>query len=680
MDNDSALLSTPPPKLTRTALKEIMTPKNSVGSGKQCLTRIQMVHHGILARRRAPETTSAALPIGMTEDLAYYESIFEEFLKLLQGVPQFRVVAPVLEDLWGGYLMTTKQVYRHLSSEMGVVWEHVQEIKSELESWKAMALRYFQENQVLLSSVPEDDEKYLQVSESLEASRGETARLGQELEEIQANHLITVKQLDGAISQVELLSAKVREMEAEREALTPRPVVALDVDPVDALSGGNENQNAQQVQDTHDNDPAGTVSASSNQTTVEKVHALQQRYQSLVAENAKSQARLASCLELEEKRSLARLKIKEESNMELKSPIHKYLDMLEEKGEEVWKDQLIGMGVGGDVHKLFRFGGKIRNKHMSKRDTEKMVREVWKDRLASLGGKGSSILLVDFLGGWLQKKVGIAAAVLELGYNFLFGLWKYKWDADCELFLKILTGDVREEVYIAQNKLQVDLEELFEALDKLNGQASGNIPKEELVIALKAFFKVGKLDGKSENMFEDALEALEKDQPGPLVEWRRVFEEDREFNQGAFAECIREQFLTERKDLHDSIAVALYVECGDSGQCSSEQFAKALMSALPLMRDEEAAMHTAKVFQVEDEGTIAIGKALKLLSEGNLTTVIEDPVAKKQHHKVAGASAKSRVQAQKKQGQKQHSALINLALEEVRLYWVNQVASEATHT
>jgi len=28
--------------------------------------------------------------------------------------------------------------------------------------------------------------------------------------------------------------------------------------------------------------------------------------------------------------------------------------------------------------------------------------------------------------------------LLQAGYNFVFGLWKYQWDADCELFLRIL--------------------------------------------------------------------------------------------------------------------------------------------------------------------------------------------------------------------------------------------------
>lgn len=44
---------------------------------------------------------------------------------------------------------------------------------------------------------------------------------------------------------------------------------------------------------------------------------------------------------------------------------------------------------------------------------------------------------------------------LQTGYNLLYGCWKYSWDADCELFLKILRGEVREEVYVEQIQLQV---------------------------------------------------------------------------------------------------------------------------------------------------------------------------------------------------------------------------------
>jgi len=46
-------------------------------------------------------------------------------------------------------------------------------------------------------------------------------------------------------------------------------------------------------------------------------------------------------------------------------------------------------------------------------------------------------------------------AWLQTGYNLLYGCWKYSWDADCELFLKILRGEVKEDVYVEQIQLQV---------------------------------------------------------------------------------------------------------------------------------------------------------------------------------------------------------------------------------
>ena len=105
----------------------------------------------------------------------------------------------------------------------------------------------------------------------------------------------------------------------------------------------------------------------------------------------------------------------------------------------------------------------------------------------------------------------------QAGYNFLFGLWRYQWDADCELFLRIimvrgkggwwrgvgsrgrtnppspavwhsvvtvasspppgLQGEVKEDVYVAQVRLQQEVEELFAAIDRAKGQATGFIAK-----------------------------------------------------------------------------------------------------------------------------------------------------------------------------------------------------------
>lgn len=43
------------------------------------------------------------------------------------------------------------------------------------------------------------------------------------------------------------------------------------------------------------------------------------------------------------------------------------------------------MGQGPEIPKLFRLGGKVRNKHIAKRDTEKLVKEIWKERMNDPG-------------------------------------------------------------------------------------------------------------------------------------------------------------------------------------------------------------------------------------------------------------------------------------------------------
>ena len=44
-----------------------------------------------------------------------------------------------------------------------------------------------------------------------------------------------------------------------------------------------------------------------------------------------------------------------------------------------------------------------------------------------------------------------------MGYNLLYGLYKASYDADCSLFLGVLRGDVKEDVYVQTAQLQVAL-------------------------------------------------------------------------------------------------------------------------------------------------------------------------------------------------------------------------------
>jgi hypothetical protein len=150
-------------------------------------------------------------------------------------------------------------------------------------------------------------------------------------------------------------------------------------------------------------------------STAQQYKALEAAVASLAIDRQTLRTELSSYKEAERQREAARRRREEEAQLEKKNVVQQYVDLLSSQGEDAWKDQLIGMGQGSDVPKLFRYGGKVRNKHLSKRDTEKLVKEIWKERLLDPAvSAGKSGELVDFVGTHLQKKVGIAAAVIEV--------------------------------------------------------------------------------------------------------------------------------------------------------------------------------------------------------------------------------------------------------------------------
>ena len=56
----------------------------------------------------------------------------------------------------------------------------------------------------------------------------------------------------------------------------------------------------------------------------------------------------------------------------------------------------------------------VRNKQMSKRETEKMVKEIWKDKMVEMRA-GKHTDMAEFIFQHLQKRLGIVTAVIEAG-------------------------------------------------------------------------------------------------------------------------------------------------------------------------------------------------------------------------------------------------------------------------
>ena len=240
--------------------------------------------------------------------------------------------------------------------------------------------------------------------------------------------------------------------------------------------------------------------------------------------------------------------------------------------ETEWQDMFIGLGVGNNVPKYMRTNSKIRNRNMTKRETEKTVKEIWAEKKAADKKDNTVLELSVFMPHFFQKRVGLPAAVTEIIYNFMFSLKKYDYDADCELFLRIVLGQIKEEVYHEQIKLCGAVEDVFRQIDLASNNEieKGYIVKEDARLALKAFF-----NDKSPERMNELLDALDEANSGNKVDYLLLFEEDREFNQGPFAECIRDQFLEERLEQFENLEKALYECTNYESMCTVEQLEEA---------------------------------------------------------------------------------------------------------
>ncbi|CAL8464737.1 g4272 [Coccomyxa elongata] len=291
-----------------------------------------------------------------------------------------------------------------------------------------------------------------------------------------------------------------------------------------------------------------------------------------------------------------------EDTAQKRNPVLVYVEKLASSDEMAWTDFLDGMGTGPDIPKLFRHAGKLRNKQVTKHFTEKTIKEVWKEKLFERkAGRESD--MCDFVCNFFQKRIGIMSAVVEMGYNLLYGLWKYAWDADCELFLRILQGEMKEEVYYQQIQLQEDLENNLAAMDRsLHGSETGVLTKAEVRSALDAFFAVGQPGSKTLNRFDELMQALDEDQDGPTVVLKKLFEEDREFNQGELkqpAPMQHEHFAELEQRLLD--------ETRQQPECTRDNLAAAIMKMNPNLSEQQAQAQASGVFDLGvEQNTVAL--------------------------------------------------------------------------
>ena len=223
-------------------------------------------------------------------------------------------------------------------------------------------------------------------------------------------------------------------------------------------------------------------------------------------------------------------------------------------------------GTSPNVPKFLRYQGKVRNRNMQKGDCEALIKGFWefKAKQDAKSKTPSAEPVADRLYDYMQSKYGVQQVIVEMGYNLVDALKRYQYDADCELFHKILFGELCEDTYHDQERRLEEFMKACQIMDKKTHggkKKTGSLTRENLNSLLASHFKF-----KTDEDLRSLRAGLQYDQPLPTVYYEKLFEETRDGDQGKFAETLRDQHLYDVMStypaIEDAIRRAVHVEKG----------------------------------------------------------------------------------------------------------------------
>eukprot|EP01043_Picozoa_sp_COSAG02_P063915 COSAG02_NODE_9192_length_2295_cov_1.189435_1_plen_466_part_00 len=256
----------------------------------------------------------------------------------------------------------------------------------------------------------------------------------------------------------------------------------------------------------------------------------------------------------------------------------------------------MGLGPGGDgvvvpPYLRTKKHAQIRNRRMPKKDVETIIKTIWKkktfsDREMKKVGKTPKEL-PDFFFEYFKREYGDQSVIAEISYNLLDSCKRYSYDADIELFHKVMMGTLDDDVYYDQMKM---LDRMKKAIaefctDPKGKPKKGKPSKPDLINLVKELFPY-----KEEKDIAALKDALDRDHPKKkgAVKWKELFEEDREGNQLAFVETLRDQHLQDREDYFQELEEAICAYDPDSdGDVTVSQLKQAFKAVDPNKSEDE---------------------------------------------------------------------------------------------
>jgi hypothetical protein len=306
------------------------------------------------------------------------------------------------------------------------------------------------------------------------------------------------------------------------------------------------------------------------------------------------------------------------------------------------KKWFLGLGADEKIPPYLRYAGKILNRCFTKRQTELAIKEYWerKESYERENFDGRRVDAKEFFEIFLKGKVNpdssqdIKRVIAEWSYSMMFALKKWIRDPDCETFYKIMFEDMDQEVYYDQVLMIVSLKQsledtreeirqrdnLVKAQDQARKQmrremedydidmssdddddelllkdeeygirkprksiaptlSDIEIPKKSMINVLRRMFPV-----KSDEYFHKLCVCLNRDFPGNVVDYVKLFEEDEQCNQSDLVEELRRQQVMERDQYLTELSDHIIDQDGNNdGSVTVQEIQAALKIADPNM-------------------------------------------------------------------------------------------------
>ena len=204
---------------------------------------------------------------------------------------------------------------------------------------------------------------------------------------------------------------------------------------------------------------------------------------------------------------------------------------------------LICQGKGSHVPPYLLATGKVKNRNITRPKIVLFLKEFWAKRIKDREKKATPSSIQEFLSQFFAQKYGKGRNAIEMAYNIMFGVNRYSFDAECQIFSSILEGVLPEDAYYGEQVILDGLLKLLRKADKEDhgGHTWKTLSKEEFAKVLQEYFPLKSMDD-----YKGLRRAVNRDQPLPDVRYETLFEQDNDTGLPSnVVECIRDQYAAE---------------------------------------------------------------------------------------------------------------------------------------